>query len=386
MPDQVTESSETALSASDVEPPAIALPDPFPLHRGGALPGGRVVYEYWGEPNARRDNGILVFTGLSTSAHAASSERDHRPGWWEGIIGPGAPLDTTRYFVVCVNNLGSCFGSTGPISLDPRTGQPYRLDFPALSIEDIAAAGRCVVDALDLPSLHAVIGPSMGGMTALSFIAQHPGRARQAILIASAARASSFAIAVRSLQREAIRRDPDWRAGHYPLGHNPRAGMELARKIGVTTYRSGQEWEQRFGRTRMAPAHQSDQAFAPEFEIESYLTYQAEKFVAHFDANAYLYLSRAMDWFDIDTTYGSLVEAMRYRGLERALVLSIATDILFPPEQQNELAAGLEAAGVATQLVHLPSVQGHDAFLVDFERFAPVIDGFFRLDDGAPAD
>jgi len=354
----------------------LEITDPFPMRLGGALPSATIAYETWGELGAKRDNAILIFTGLSPSAHAASSPVDPAPGWWEDMIGPGRPLDTRRWFVVCVNSLGSCFGSTGPASTDPLTGEPYRLRFPVLAVEDIARGGHAVARHLGLESLVAVVGPSLGGMTAHAFCANYPGYARALISISAAARSTPFAIALRSLQREMIRRDPEWAAGQYPIGAAPVSGMRLARKLGMITYRSAEEWLVRFGRERAAQERKAGDPFGIDFEIESYLEAQANKFVGQFDPNCYLYLSRAMDLFDLAEHGGSVDAALARCRLERALVIGVQSDLLFPLASQEEIANGLKKAGTRTEFKALPSIQGHDSFLVDMERFRPALGDF----------
>lgn len=346
----------------------------------GVLERPTFAYETWGELNAECSNAILVFTGLSPSAHMASSPRDRRTGWWEDMVGPGKSIDCTRYFVICVNSLGSCFGSTGPASIDPQTGQPYRLTFPVLHVEDIANGGAEVLNHLGIERLHAVVGSSMGGMTALAFALLHPRRARSLVTISSAARSLPFSIAIRSLQREIIRRDPAWNLGDYS-GDGPVTGMRLARKLGMLSYRSADEWTERFGRERATGSSgQNGDPFGTDFEVESYLEAHAQKFVGAFDANCYLYLSRAMDLFDLADHGGSLAESFARIEVERAMVIGVESDFLFPVEQQQELATGLEQAVGNVTFHRLGSIQGHDSFLVDMDRFRPVIARFFRED------
>lgn len=349
------------------------LSQPFPMRLGGALRDVDIAYETWGELNAARDNAILIFTGLSPSAHAASSHDDPAPGWWEDMVGPGRPIDTRRWFVICVNSLGSCFGSTGPASPEPGSGEPYRLRFPVLTVEDIARCGYEALRSIGLENLAAVIGPSLGGMTAHAFCAMFPGVARALLSISAAARSTPFAIALRSLQREMIRRDPAWAGGQYPAGGGPITGMRLARKLGMITYRSAAEWQVRFGRERATQERKTGDPFGIDFEIESYLEAQANRFVGQFDANCYLYLSRAMDLFDLTEHGGSVSAALKRSALKQALVIGVETDLLFPLASQREIAEGLEQAGVPTQFEVLPSMQGHDSFLVDMERFRPAI-------------
>ena len=361
----------------------VDLPTPFPMKRGGALHGARMAYETWGTLDAARGNAILILTGLSPDAHAASSPDNPEPGWWEAMLGPGKAIDTDRWFVVCVNSLGSCKGSTGPASPDPATGQPYRLAFPDLSVEDGADAAIHVVRALGIERLACVIGNSMGGMVALSVLQRAPGIARAHINISGAARALPFSIAIRSLQREAIRLDPHWNNGDYDDDHYPEAGMRMARKLGVITYRSALEWDGRFGRVRLDSDRRiEDDPFGMEFEVESYLEGHARRFVRRFDPNCYLYLSRSMDWFDLGESchagraIGSTDEGLARLRLDRALAIGVHTDILFPLQQQQQIADGLLAGGTDARFLPLPSPQGHDAFLVDIARFGPAVRDF----------
>ena len=361
----------------------VDLPPAFPMKRGGQLHGARIAYETWGTLDATRGNAVLILTGLSPDAHAASNQANPEAGWWEAMLGPGKPIDTDRWFVVCVNSLGSCKGSTGPASADPSTGQAYRLDFPELSIEDGADAALHVVRTLGIERLACVIGNSMGGMSALAFLARHPGVARTHVNISGAARALPFSIAIRSLQREAIRLDPHWNEGRYSDASYPEAGMRMARKLGVITYRSALEWDGRFGRVRLDRSTQDqdqrddEDPFGLEFEVENYLEAHARRFVRRFDPNCYLYLSRSMDWFDLgEGSGGDAMRGLASIRVEKALAIGVSTDILFPLQQQREIADGLRAGGCDATFVPLDSPQGHDAFLVDFARFGPAIRGF----------
>ena len=363
----------------------IDLPSPFPMRRGGELHGARIAYETWGTLGAARDNAILIVTGLSPDAHAAANEANPAPGWWEAMVGPGKAVDSDRWFVVCVNSLGSCKGSTGPASINPDTGDLYRLDFPQLSIEDGADAAAHVVRELGIGQLACVIGNSMGGMAALALLVRHPGIARSHVNISGAAKALPFSIAIRSLQREAIRLDPNWNNGDYDDASYPESGMRMARKMGVITYRSALEWDGRFGRVRLDSDRADDEPFGLEFEVESYLEAHARRFVRNFDPNCYLYLSRSMDWFDVGdycTQRSADSEGNTRAGLaaikvDKALAIGAATDILFPLQQQREIADGLRSGGGAdAHFLPLESPQGHDAFLVDFDRFGPAVREF----------
>jgi homoserine O-acetyltransferase len=349
------------------------LPSPLPLKRGGQLTGARIAYETWGQLDAQASNAILIVTGLSPDAHAASHADNPEAGWWERMLGPGKPIDTERWFVVCVNSLGSCKGSTGPASINPGTGAPW----PELSIEDVADAAIAVVNALGITQLACLIGNSMGGMTALAALQRHPGIARGHINISGSAQALPFSIAIRSLQREAIRLDPAWNHGQYDEDSYPEAGMRIARKLGVITYRSALEWDGRFGRVRLDSEAGEDDPFGMEFQVESYLEGHARRFVRRFDPNCYLYLGRAMDWFDLgEYADGDVMAALAGLQVEKALAIGANTDILFPVQQQEQIAHGLAAGGCQTRFIGLDSPQGHDAFLVDFARFGPAVAGF----------
>ncbi|HYM33986.1 MAG TPA: alpha/beta fold hydrolase, partial [Steroidobacteraceae bacterium] len=283
------------------------------------------------------------------------------------------------FYVICINSLGSVFGSTNPSSINPRTGEPYRLTFPILTVEDIARGGYDVMRDLGIEKLACVIGPSLGGMTVLAFVALFPRSSRALISISAAARSTPFAIALRSLQREIIRKDPAWHNGNYPPGAGPISGQRLARKLGMITYRSAKEWQIRFGRERAGQEHNPDDPFGIDFEVESYLENHATKFTGRFDPNAYLYISRAMDLFDLaEHGGGSVCEALAYFRVERSLIIGVETDLLFPIEQQQEIADGLRGANAHVEFVRLPSIQGHDSFLVDMDRFRPVIGDFLK--------
>lgn len=347
------------------------------MKRGGELHGAHLAYETWGSLAPDHDNVILILTGLSPSAHAASNADDPAPGWWQEMLGPGKPIDTDRWFVICANTLGSCKGSTGPASINPDTGETYRIDFPALSLEDAANAAHELVSGLGIDRLACLIGNSMGGMTALAYLSLHAGSTRSHISISTAAQAQPFAIAIRSLQREAIRLDPNWNLGQYDDDNYPDAGMSVARKLGVITYRSAMEWVGRFARIRLDSEQRDDEPFSAEFQIESYLDAHARRFVRSFDPNSYLFLSRASDWFDMaEYGRGDAAEALAAITIERALVVGVSTDILFPLSQQEEIAEGLRKGGARVDFIALDSPQGHDAFLVDIEGFGGAIAPF----------
>jgi len=349
----------------------------FEMHRGGVLESPSVVYETWGELSADADNAVLIFTGLSPSAHATSAPEDPAPGWWEEMVGPSRPIDTRRYFVICMNSLGSCFGSTGPASVSPATGEPYGLGFPVLALEDIAEMGHQVLEDIGIARVATIVGPSMGGMTAQAYAAMYPGTYERLLLISTGPRALPFSIALRSMQRELIRKDPDWNRGDYPPGGGPITGMRMARKLGMMTYRSAEEWDQRFGRERISSERKTGDGFAMDFEVESYLEAHANKFTGQFDPNCYLYLSRASDLFDIAEHGGSVEAGLGRIDAEKTMVIGVPTDLLFPVQQQREIAAALESEGRNVEYVELDSIHGHDSFLVDMDRFRPPIKRFF---------
>ena len=360
---------DTPQAADSHAPNSVALPDPFSLYRGGVLRGARIAYESWGRLNPSRDNAILLFTGLSPTAHAAATAENPAPGWWQRMIGPALAIDTSRYFVLCVNSLGSCFGSTGPASIDPATGERYRLTFPEVAVEDIARSGFEAARALGIEQLAVVMGASLGGSVVAAFAALFPEGARRLVSISGSPAASPFAIALRSVQREAILRDPDWQGGHYSAEQPPRNGMRLARKLGTITYRSATEWRQRFGREPLAGITLRTSPFAPRFAVEGYLEAQAERFIRVYDPNCYLYLSSAMDRFDLAEHSGSYQAAFSGSKLQDALVIGVESDLLYPIHEQAALAEAFGQAGVRTRFTRLPSLEGHDAFLVDIPRF-----------------
>ncbi len=361
----------------------MSVSNSFELRRGGSLDELDMAYETWGKLNENKDNVIVVFTGLSPNSHIASSEKDKNPGWWEPMVGNNKALDTSKYYVICINTLGSCFGSTSPVSINKKTSEPYRLSFPAITIEDMANASHLLLEKLGITRIKILVGPSMGGMQALAYSVLHNASVENIILISTATQALPFAIAIRSLQREIIRKDPKWNTGFYSYENPPLNGVRIARKLGMASYRSSAEWIQRFGRKKTTGTLINQNTFGIdntsfEFEIESYLDHQAIKFQNEFDANCYLYLSRAMDWFDLAEHGDSTINALSKINIKKALVLGVKTDILFPPQQQKEIAEGLSQADVKVDFKNLDSIQGHDSFLVDTETFSHEIKNFIN--------
>jgi homoserine O-acetyltransferase len=372
--------ARTPASTHDLPATQLAvLDEPLQLYRGGVIANPVVAYETWGTLDAARSNAILLFTGLSPSAHAASSAADPKPGWWEPMIGPGKAIDTNRHFVICVNSLGSPYGSSGPASIDPQTGRPYGIAFPEIAVEDIARGGYEVLRHLGIERVRCMIGASLGGVSVLAFAAQFPDAAVSMVTISGAASAGPFAIALRSLQRELVRNDVAWRGGNYEPGRGPRQGLRLARKLGTITYRGHEEWDQRFGRRRVPESVGRVGDFRPMFEVEAYLEHQGQRFADTYDANSYLYLSRASDRFDLaEHGDGSLAAAFAKFRVQRTLVLGVQSDMLYTINQQQQIADELRAAGRAVEFHAFPSPQGHDAFLVDHARFEPAIGNFVR--------
>ncbi len=347
------------------------LSDPFPFHRGGELHGASIAYETWGTLSERGDNAVLILTGLSADSHVARHHSQDTAGWWEYMVGPGKAIDTERWFVICASSLGSCKGSTGPCSPNPKTREPHRFEFPDLCLEDIAQASISLCRALGVERLKCLIGPSMGGMTAMALLFNQPGFSEHMINIAAGLYSPPFSTAIRSLQREAILKDVNFNDGHYSAEQWPTDGMKLARKIGMLSYRSAEEWRDKFPRSlKKVPPN----PFGIEFPIESYLEHHAQKFVHQFDPVSYLYLSRAMDWFDGQQYLKHAAPAERTRlGLSSALVIGAHTDLLFPVYLQQQLHQCLQADGVAAQLHITDSIQGHDAFLVDEANFSELL-------------
>jgi len=350
--------------------------DGFPMYKGGHLAEVKLAYESWGELSPAADNAIIIFCGLSPSAHAASSAEDPSPGWWEYMVGPDKAIDTNRFFVVCINSLGGCYGSTGPSSINVETGERYGAEFPDVTVEDIAHAGYLLMRELGVECVHTAVGSSMGGMASISYAMQFPLSVKNLIAISAAAQALPLTIALRSLQREIIRSDPAWKNGQYKRDEEPLQGMKLARKLGLVSYRAADEWNSKFDRSKLSSEKLSGKPFEHTFEIENYLEYNAQKFIHSFDANTYQYLSRAMDWFDITEHGGSIDAGLAKVSVNKALIVGVTTDILFPLKQQKEIAESLLLTGTDVEYVEIDSPNGHDAFLVDDTHFTPVVSRF----------
>ncbi|KAG9120204.1 hypothetical protein FRC07_004390 [Ceratobasidium sp. 392] len=400
--------------------------EPLPLVYGDVLREFDIAYETWGTLNAARDNAILLHTGLSASSHAASTQINPADGWWEKFIGPNKAIDTNRYFVICTNVLGGCYGSTGPSSPDPsHGGAPYAAHFPILSILDMVQAQYRLLDHLGIDKLYASVGSSMGAMSSLATGWLHPERVGRIVSISGTARSSPGSIAMRYAQRSVLMADPNWNNGSYYDGLPPHTGMKLSRQIATITYRSGPEWDQRFGRNlRALGSGEQAQveanngirrpALCPDFLIETYLDHQGEQFCLKYDANSFLYISKAMDLFDMTESnlrslsvpfpkipsesnpeapqkstkaplhlspppsyFSDLSAGLKPLSKTPTLVLGVQSDILFPVEQQREMADALRMAGNDSVVYYeLGGVWGHDTFLIDVMNVGGAIRGF----------
>ncbi len=352
--------------------------EPFTFESGETIPEFTLRYETYGRLNADRSNAILICHALSGDHHCAGvhSLRDRKTGWWNNMIGPGKPIDTTRFFVICSNTLGGCQGSSGPSSINPVTGKRYALDFPLVSIRDIVAAQyRLIVDGLGLERLFAVVGGSMGGMQALQWAIDYPEMVERLLPLATTARQSAQAIAFNEVGRMAIMQDPAWQNGEYEPGSGPDVGLSVARMMAHITYLSDQGMEEKFGRERIASGDARER-FGAEFQVESYLRHQGRSFINRFDANTYLYLTKALDRFDLYGVSGHLEDAMEHIAA-RMLVVGFSSDWLFPPQQNREIVHALLRCGKDASYAELNMSLGHDSFLVRAPELYELIRRFF---------
>jgi homoserine O-acetyltransferase len=376
-------------SADEVENPRSLLahfgPDqPLKLDAGVELAPFQIAYKTYGTLNAARSNAVLICHALTGDQHVANVHPlTGKPGWWETMVGPGRPIDTGRYFVICPNVVGACMGTTGPASRNPRTDQPWGLDFPVITIRDMVRAQAMLLDALGISSLFAVAGGSMGGMQVLQWAASYPQRVFAALPIACATRHSAQNIAFHEVGRQAVMADPEWRAGRYLLeGSNPRRGLAVARMGAHITYLSDAALHRKFGR-RLQDRSNPTFSFDADFEVESYLRHQGISFVERFDANSYLYLTRAMDYFDLAADYDGVV-ANAFRGTgTRFCVISFTSDWLFPTSDSRAIVHALNAGGARVSFAEIVTDKGHDAFLLDEPELFGIVRGF--LDSAAKA-
>ncbi len=354
---------------------------PLALDAGVSLSPFQIAYKTYGALNAQRTNAVLVCHALTGDQHAAS---DHpvtgKPGWWETLVGPGKPIDTDRYFVICPNVVGACMGTTGPSSTNPKTGKPWGLEFPVITIRDMVRAQAMLLDHLGIETLFSVAGGSMGGMQVLQWTASYPERVFSALPIACATRHSAQNIAFHEVGRQAIMADPDWRGGRYHLeGTNPRRGLAVARMGAHITYLSDAALHRKFGRkyqNRENPTF----SFDADFQVESYLRHQGSSFVERFDANSYLYLTRAMDYFDLAADYDGKV-ANAFKGTPtRICVISFTSDWLFPTVESRAIVHALNAGGARVSFAEIVTDKGHDAFLLEEPELFDIVRGFL---DGA---
>jgi homoserine O-acetyltransferase/O-succinyltransferase len=351
---------------------------PFRLESGAALSPVTLAYETYGALNASRSNAILICHALSGSAHAAGyhSPADASPGWWDDCIGPGKAFDTDRYFVICSNVLGSCYGSSGPASINPETGQPYGLRFPVVTIGDMVRAQVALIDHLGIEQLFCVAGGSMGGMQVLEWAAHHPHRLKAAIPLATTGRHSPMLIALSEVGRQAIYADPHWQQGaYYDKPHKPDAGLAVARMVGHITYLSDASMHLKFGR-RLQNREKYGYEFQTEFQVESYLKYNGHNFTRRFDANSYLYVTKAMDYFDLTEPTGTLAGSFVHSAGVKFLVVSFTSDWLYPTYHSKELVTALTAVGADVTFLDISSTWGHDAFLLEVETMTALLHSF----------
>ena len=347
--------------------------DSLPLQRGGQLGPVTVAYETWGKLNAEGNNAVLITHALTGSSHAHDTESpdDTKVAWWNPLIGPGRFFDTSRYFVICSNVLGSCYGTTGPSSIDPNTGQPYSMHFPVITIRDMVETQRRLIEYLGVSRLHMVAGGSIGGQQALEWAVAHPQLVEKVIVVAATAALTAQAIAFSEVGRQAILADPRWQGGDYLPGQGPNAGLSIARMLAMITYQSEEGMELRFARQPArkqnvsAPSGFTD--MSERFDVEGYLYYQGESLVKRFDANSYLYISRAMDLYDVSEGYPSIEDALS-RLRSKALFIGIRSDFLFPAARVRWLADQARAAGSDAIYAELDSPHGHDAFLKEWKQ------------------
>ncbi len=355
----------------------IQFDEPLRLDGGSTIPSFQIAYDTWGTLNADRSNAVLVCHALTGDQYVVGENPvTKKPGWWETLIGPGKPIDTNRYFVICSNILGGCMGSTGPASANPATGKPYGLDFPVITIGDMVEAQVRLIDRLGIEQLFAVVGGSMGGMQVLEWCARYRDRVFAALPIATAPCHSSQNIAFHEVGRQAVMADPEWRRGDYlNQGTVPKNGLAVARMAAHITYLSEEALHQKFGRNLQNRAQRTF-SFDADFQVESYLRHQGSTFVDRFDANSYLYITRAMDYFDLAAEHGDVL-ANAFKGTRtRFCVVSFTSDWLYPTRESREIVHALNAVAANVSFVEIESNKGHDAFLLEEPVFFATIQGF----------
>ena len=362
-------------------------PNELILSNGVKLGPITIAYQTYGELNSKKSNAILVFHALSGDSHAAgyNSPDDTKPGWWDTIIGPGKPFDTKKFFVICANVIGGCKGSTGPSSINPETKKPFGLAFPVVSIKDMLTPQKKLLEHLGIEKLFCIAGGSMGGMLALQWLVTYPDTVQGAMLIATSPTHTAQAIAFNSVGRFAIISDPNWNNGNYYGMEIPKIGLSIARMIGHITYLSEESMHKKFGRESIKVANSPLANFIREFEVESYLQHQGESFIKRFDANSYLYISKAIDDFDITDGYNNLSEA--FKNIKaKCLVISFTSDWLYPKEQSMQIVKALKINGIETTYTNFEAEYGHDSFLIEDERLKKLFAGFLSSLGTAPGE
>ncbi|MDN5848987.1 MAG: homoserine O-acetyltransferase [Nitrococcus sp.] len=359
-----------------VEPEHARFNTALTLECGRSLPGYELVYEAYGKPNSDRSNAILICHALSGTHHAAgyNSLTDRKPGWWDVCIGPGKPIDTNRFYVVCCNNLGGCHGSTGPTSINPATGEPYGADFPIITVQDWVHSQARLADHLGIETWAAIAGGSLGAMQAMQWAIEYPRRLRHAIVIAAAPRLSAQNIAFNEVARQAIRSDPDFHDGRYQSHQAiPRRGLMLARMLGHITYLSDKAMRAKFGRDLRRGKDDYDFHYEVEFEVESYLRYQGESFVEHFDANTYLLMTKALDYFDPAAAFGGDLTKALAGVSAQFLVVAFTSDWRFSPARSREIVRALLDGNKDVTYAEIEADHGHDAFLMPVPQYIDVL-------------
>lgn len=372
------------MSLGVVKPETLHFAEPLSLRSGASIANYNLVVETYGKLNAKKDNAVLICHALNASHHVAgiSADNPENIGWWDNMVGPGKPVDTNKFFVIGVNNLGSCFGSTGPMSINPATGKPYGASFPVVTVEDWVNAQARVADHFQIEKFAAVMGGSLGGMQAMAWSMMYPNRVANCIVVASTPKLSAQNIAFNEVARSAILSDPDFHGGDY-YAHNvkPRRGLRVARMIGHITYLSDDDMAEKFGRELRRAEGDSDEynfSFDVEFEVESYLRYQGEKFADYFDANTYLLITRALDYFDPAKAYANNLSAAMKDVVAKFLVVSFTTDWRFAPDRSREIVKALLDNKLDVSYGEIDAPHGHDAFLLEDPRYHGLVRAYFE--------
>ncbi|MCB1614587.1 MAG: homoserine O-acetyltransferase [Pseudomonadales bacterium] len=364
--------ADTSGSVGIVSPKTLYSAKPVTLANGRVLPEVTLVYETYGTLNEHHSNAVLICHALSGNHHAAGYHHpdDTKPGWWDNYIGPGKPIDTNRFFVVCMNNIGGCDGSTGPTSINPETGKPYGPDFPMVRVRDWVSTQHLLMEALEIPSWAAVIGGSLGGMQAMRWCVDFPDKIRNCVVIASATKLTAQNIAFNEIARSAITSDPDFHDGRYlEHGTSPRNGLAIARMIGHVTYLSGTAMGMKFGRDLRSGTFEVGTDKQVEFQVESYLRYQGESFSGRFDANTYILMTKALDYFDLARDFNDDASKALAATNSHFLIVSFTSDWRFSPDRSKEIVDALVRANKSVSYAEVEADNGHDAFLISIERY-----------------